>query len=73
MRAGPNAFTDADAVPPEPLWMEDTAPVTFCLLPAEVATTSTFQVHEAPGARLTLSIEMKFAPALTLPMLPRSC
>ena len=40
------------------------------LAPAVLATTSTFQVHVAPGAKVTLSIGRKLAPALTSPMLP---
>ncbi len=46
----------------QPLWVDDMAPVMLSLMPAEVATTSTFHVHDAPGARLTLSMEMKVDP-----------
>ena len=47
---------------PGPLCVEAIFPVVLSLVPAEVAVTLTLHVHDASGARLTLSIAMKFDP-----------
>ena len=67
---GTGTLTDADAVLPAPLCVELIFPVVLALVPAEVAVTLTLHVHDASGARLTLSIAMKVDPGLTLLMLP---
>ena len=39
--------------------MDEMALVRLDLVPAKVALASTFHVHDAPGAKVTVSMEMK--------------